>query len=170
MIMSLKSSKKSMEKLPKQKLSLVLSKLHTIIVAIGFLFILAFGSYNAIAYRNHMVGAADTDNIGNDMVSTWDRRMRKLLPDLPDHGVIGYLADWDIPDYVYGHSDQTVEFILSQYALAPLTLQRGTDYPVIIGNFSDAGDPKKIPGVLELFNLKILMEHTNEILLLEGKK
>ncbi|MHC1784618.1 MAG: hypothetical protein AB9891_18000 [Anaerolineaceae bacterium] len=159
-----------MENLPKQKLTPVLSNLRAIVFAVGFLFLLAFGSYNAMVFRNQMVGTADTGNIGNDMVSTWDRRMRKMLPDLPDHGVVGYLADWDIPDYTYGHTDQTVEFLLSQYALAPLTLQRGADYPVIVGNFSDTGDPEKIPGVLELFNLRILKEHTNEIFILEGNK
>ena len=104
------------------------------------------------------------------MVSVWDRRMRKMIPDLPTHGVVGYLADWDIPDYAYGDKDQTVEYVLSQYSLAPLILQRGSNHPIIIGNFSASNDSEKIPNVLKLFDLKIIKEHTNEIFILAGNE
>ncbi len=139
-----------------------------LVLLAAFVTLLIYATWNALAYRNRMVGGADTSDAGNDMVSTWDRRMRKMLPDLPDHGVVGYLADWDIPGYAYGHTDQTVEYLLSQYALPPLTLQRGANYPIIIGNFSDTGDKEKIPAILEHFNLRIVKEHTNEIFILEA--
>jgi hypothetical protein len=94
--------------------------------------------------------------------------MRKMAPDLPDHGIAGYLADWDIPGNTYGSSDQTVEYLLTQYSLAPLTLQRGADFPVVIGNFSDTNNPEKIPGILKMFNVTIAKQHTNEIFILKG--
>jgi hypothetical protein len=142
---------------------------HKIFAAFGLVFFLVLGIFNTWSNQNQVISSLDPQNIGNDMVSVWDRRMRKMIPDLPDHGIVGYLADWDIPEYPFGEKDQTVEYLLSQYSLAPLTLQRGSDYPVIIGNFSASKDTDKIPNVLKLFDLKIIKEHTNEILILAGK-
>lgn len=159
-----------MNRIEKTDFKSLISIIYQIFAALALLFFLFFGLFNTITYQNHVSSSINHQNLGNDMVSVWDRRMRKMVPDLPDHGVIGYLADWDIPDYPYGNSDQTVEYLLSQYSLAPLTLQRGSDYPVIIGNFSASKDQDKIPNVLKLFDLKIIKEHTNEIFILTGKE
>lgn len=159
-----------MNKINKLTLNKHFSRIRNLVQIAAFITLLIFAAWNALVYRDRMVGAVDTSNAGNDMVSTWDRRMRKMLQDLPDHGVVGYLADWDIPGYAYGHTDQTVEYLLSQYALAPLTLQRGKDFPHIIGNFADTGDKEKIPAILAHFNLMLVKEHTNEILILEPVK
>jgi hypothetical protein len=159
-----------MNKINNLPLKTYLTRMRNLVQMAAFVTLLIYASWNALAYRDRMVRAIDTSDAGNDMVSTWDRRMRKILPDLPDHGVVGYLADWDIPGYEYGHTDQTVEYLLSQYALAPLTLQRGDDFPLIIGNFSDTGDKDKIPAILAHFKLVLVKEHTNEIFILEPAK
>ncbi len=85
-----------------------------------------------------------------------------------NHGVIGYLADWDIPNAKYGSSDQEVEFLLAQYTVAPVVLERGADHELILGNFSDNGNPAKIDNVQEIFGVSLIQPYSNEIFLLKG--
>lgn len=144
------------------------SRAYHLILLLVLAFLLFYGLKSSLHYRQQVIASIDPAAAGNDMVSVWDRRMRKLIPYLPDHGVVGYLADRDVKEYPYGYNDQMIEFILSQYSLAPLTLQRGEDFPVIIGNFSDTGDPEKLPFILQKFNVTITREHTNEIFILSG--
>lgn len=97
-----------------------------------------------------------------DMVTAWDRRMRKIREILPDHGVIGYLADWDIPGVKYGSSDQEVEFLLAQYTVAPVILERGADHDLILGNFNDSGEAAKMAKILDTFEISLLVPFSNE--------
>ncbi|HEX7555973.1 MAG TPA: hypothetical protein VF338_05065 [Leptolinea sp.] len=115
--------------------------------------------------------AAVGDGSSDDMVTAWDKRLRKIRPMLPEYGVIGYVADWDIPGSVFGSSDQEVEFLLSQYTVAPVVLERGTDHDLILGNFSDNGDPTKLENVQQKLGISVLQPYSNEIFLFKkGEK
>lgn len=69
-----------------------------------------------------------------EMVTTWDARIHDLREALPS-GVdqIGYLETSDI---LNTEKIDIEEFLLTQYALAPATLQRGLGTEWIVGNFS----------------------------------
>lgn len=75
-----------------------------------------------------------------DPVSKWETRLQPVLERLPDHiDVLGYVADWDLPDAEYNPVDQETEYTLTQYALAPRALQPGLEQEWIIGNFTKSG-------------------------------
>ncbi len=89
-------------------------------------------------------------------VSVWENRLNSIKHELPadvDH--VGYLAEWDFPEQQlppgiertgyttewdlpaqYRQPDTLNEFRLTKYVLAPIIVDRGIDYPWIIGNFS----------------------------------
>jgi hypothetical protein len=126
-----------------------------------------FCLYSAII-GNQTAALAAGDVKGDDMVTAWDKRLRKIRPLLPDYGVVGYLADWDIPGGTFGSSDQEVEFLLAQYTVAPVILERGKAHPVIMGNFSDNGDPAKLQNVQEALGIRLTQPYSNEVNLFEG--
>jgi hypothetical protein len=75
-----------------------------------------------------------------DPVSQWETRLQPVLKRLPDHiDMLGYVADWDLPDAEYNLVDQETEYTLTQYALAPRALQPGLEPEWIIGNFTRSG-------------------------------
>lgn len=118
--------------------------------------------------QGYRLATASVDGLtGDDMVTAWDKRLRKVRNILPEYGTIGYMADWDIPGYKYGSSDQEVEFLLAQYTVAPLVLERGSDHDLILGNFSDNGDPQKMENVQKQLGLRIIQPYSNEIFLME---
>ncbi len=123
------------------------------------------------SFQGYQLSAAAADGLtGDDMVTAWDKRLRKIRNILPEYGTIGYVADWDIPGYKYGSSDQEVEFLLAQYTVAPVVLERGTDHDLILGNFSDNGDPQKMETVQKQLGLKIIQTYSNEIFLMERQE
>ncbi|NLF50847.1 MAG: hypothetical protein GX577_06890 [Leptolinea sp.] len=125
-----------------------------------------FSTYES--FRSSVTASEGLDEL--DMVTAWDRRMRKIREILPDHGVIGYLADWDIPNVKYGSSDQEVEFLLAQYTVAPVVLERGADHDLILGNFNDSGETAKMAKILDTFEISLLVQFSNEYSLFSGVK
>jgi len=69
-------------------------------------------------------------------VSIWENRFDTVRHSLPA-GVdrVGYISDADLPNAVVS-ADQTNEFRLTRYVMAPVVVNMGVDYPWIIGNFS----------------------------------
>jgi hypothetical protein len=104
--------------------------------------------------------------IANDMVSSWDKRMAGLRADLPaDVKVIGYVGNWDIlPESDYIYADEETEFVLTQYALSPVIIERGDDEEWVILNLSRKaydiwmqGQPKDIK--VTDYGLRIFLVH-----------
>lgn len=141
---------------------LFFARITALILLVGFCFFSAINGYQTAAQ------AAGEVN-GDDMVTAWDKRLRKIRPLLPEYGVVGYLADWDIPGAQYGSSDQEVEFLLAQYTVAPVVLERGKDHPMILGNFSDNGDPNKLPEVQATLGIRLSQPFSNEINIFTGE-
>jgi hypothetical protein len=75
-------------------------------------------------------------NLRDDPVTNWEARCEGLKQDLPTHGEIGYLSDWDLPGWDGSISDMDNEFRLTQYTLVPRIIVRGANDPLIIGNFT----------------------------------
>ena len=51
-------------------------------------------------------------------------------------GVIGYISDSDVPGADFNAANDEGEYILTQYALAPIVLVRGTDQEWNLANLS----------------------------------
>ncbi len=139
-----------------------ITRITVLILLLGFCIVSAVNGYQTASQ------AAGEVN-GDDMVTAWDKRLRKIRPLLPESGVVGYLADWDIPGAQFGSSDQEVEFLLAQYTVAPVVLERGKDHPVILGNFSDNGDPNKLPEVQATLGISLSQPYSNEINIFTGE-
>lgn len=61
-------------------------------------------------------------------VAIWDERLSNLIAPIPfERGLVGYISNEDIPGAAFDKDDAEGEYILTQYAIAPLILIRGTD-------------------------------------------
>ncbi|MDO9302209.1 MAG: hypothetical protein Q7T89_12535 [Anaerolineales bacterium] len=61
-------------------------------------------------------------------VAIWDERLSNLIAPIPfERGLVGYISNEDIPGIAFDEDDAEGEYILTQYAVAPLILVRGTD-------------------------------------------
>jgi len=61
-------------------------------------------------------------------VTNWDKRLSNLIAPIPfERGFVGYISNEDIPGAAFNADDSSGEYILTQYAVAPLILIRGTD-------------------------------------------
>jgi hypothetical protein len=146
-----------------------INRLHKIVTAAVVVVLLGLSLFSAFAgYK--MASESSQGLNGDDMVTAWDKRQRKVRQLLPDYGIVGYLADWDIPGAKYGSSDQEVEFLLMQYTIAPVVLERGADHELVLGNFSDNGDPNKIDNVQKIFGVSLIQSYSNEVFLFKGAK
>jgi len=91
---------------------------------------------NGIAARMRQ----EQDSPSTDSVSKWEQRIEPALDRVPENtNILGYAADWDLPNADYNLIDQETEYTLTQYALAPRALQPGLDHEWIIGNFTRPG-------------------------------
>ena len=72
----------------------------------------------------------------SEPVAEWERRMAPLKAALPiSRGYIGYVSDTSVACFDCTNLDDQIEFALTQYALAPIVVNKGTDYEWIVGNF-----------------------------------
>lgn len=144
-----------------------MKKVLNVIRSAALVVLAGFCLYSSVnGYQTAALSAGDVK--GDDMVTAWDKRLRKIRPLLPEYGVIGYMADWDIPGGTFGSSDQEVEFLLAQYTVAPVVLERGAAHSIILGNFSDNGDPSKLQNVQDTLGIHLTQPYSNEINIFEG--
>jgi len=109
----------------------MLKKSAVILLALGSILL---GAWHLVEYALRW----NPEFIANDMISSWDKRMAALRADLPA-GVetIGYVGNWDIlPEGDYVYADEETEFVLTQYALSPVIIERGADEEWIILNLN----------------------------------
>ena len=61
-------------------------------------------------------------------VANWDERVSTLTESIPfKRGFVGYISDIDIPGISYDRDNLVGEFILTQFAIAPIVLIQGSD-------------------------------------------
>jgi hypothetical protein len=101
-------------------------------------------------------GAPSALNIRPDNIQDRsDKRFATLRAELPSRGIVGYVGDSDdsaLPDYY-----------LTQYALAPLVVDRGAQHPLVIGNFPHSQTTPAIAG------LALLKDFGNGVFLFGNK-
>lgn len=82
-----------------------------------------------------------------DVVTSWDAHMRVLQAALPSDVIVaGYLEGSNLDSSIPGPI--LAEFILTQYALAPVALREGAEQDWIIGNFGGGLKLAKIRSIL----------------------
>jgi hypothetical protein len=134
-----------------------------LLLLVGVLVILVVGITSNLEFfqrMNSLVEVGEEPYI--DGITLWEDQFTLMRDLLPDSGVIGYLADWDFPGQEES-TDLETEFRLTQYALAPVVVARGSDYAVVIGNIT----VENFDGELE-DHYRLLLQHDygNGILLL----
>ena len=69
----------------------------------------------------------------------WEKRFEPLKEGLPfTHGVIGYVADWDIPGVAYDSANSEAELVLTQYTLTPIVVSRRSGHEWTLVNLDAA--------------------------------
>ncbi len=112
-----------------------------------------------VAYRTTSVAMAawNPEQPDNNPVDRWEKRLRPVRNHLPeDITLVGYVADWDIPDSEYNPIDQDAEYVLTQYAMAPIMVQPGLEQEWIIGNFLHPGYEAWLDRSLPSYEIKSL--------------
>lgn len=93
---------------------------------------------------------------GQDLATYYQARFKPLRPLLPRHGIVGYVSDGP---------DATREYYLTQYALAPLVLDRTAARSVVVGNFFD---PRHAPAIAARWKLVLLRDLGEGVMLYRG--
>jgi hypothetical protein len=76
-------------------------------------------------------------NLNEDPVADWEVRFEPLREKLPFvRGVVGYISDAGVPGAAYDRANEEGEYILTQYALAPIIIVWGTDQEWNVANLS----------------------------------
>ena len=70
----------------------------------------------------------------SDVAERSDRRFAELRRALPEYGVVGYVSD--------PSEAGVADYYLTQYALAPLVIERSTNHRLVIGNFPQPPRPE----------------------------
>ena len=104
---------------------------------LGLLVLLIVSSFrsgvNQLFYAKQL---ADTDGA---FFVQWEKRFDPIKDNLPfRYGVIGYVADWDMPGVKYDPADTEAEHVLTQYTMAPIVVSRNTSHEWIIVNLNAA--------------------------------
>jgi hypothetical protein len=91
----------------------------------------------------------------DDISKRSDQRFVAVKTRLPASGVIGYIGE--------SGDSSTPDYYLTQYALAPLVVDRSTHHAIVIGNFP-LSPPSNLPP-----NLRLVEDFGSGVLLLAGE-
>ena len=95
-------------------------------------------------------------DVSNDIITSWDTHIRLVKVALPpDVNVAGYLENADLRGST--STQDLAEFFLTQYGLAPIVLQKGSNHEWIVGNFGHTLAPHEL-SILD----QMLGPHTNQ--------
>lgn len=71
-------------------------------------------------------GSQNIGDTGSERLNRWEADMQLVRKTLPvERGLIGYISEEELEGVEYAFWDNETEFILTQYALAPLILKKG---------------------------------------------
>lgn len=88
-----------------------------------FFLLLLFG---LSSIRQLWVGSQQIGDTGSERLDQWEADMQLVREALPiERGVVGYITEEDVEGAEYAYWDIETEFLLTQYALAPLIVQKG---------------------------------------------
>jgi hypothetical protein len=93
-----------------------------------------------LASIQNLVATRTLGSTTDDPVADWDRRFQPLKARLPfQRGFVGYISDSSIPGITFDAANDEGEYILTQYAMAPIIITKGTDQEWNIGNLTSGG-------------------------------
>jgi hypothetical protein len=116
-----------------------------------FLFISSLGQFTT-DWREF-----DQSQIGKDGISSYEKRFDGLRTVLPPRAIIGYVSDAE---------PYSAEYYLTQYTLAPLTVDPKQSHDLVVGNFvNKASNPKIWNGA----NLDLRLDLGNGVKLFNSK-
>ena len=99
--------------------------------------LLVFYCFRSVAEQ--LSQARELVNTDGPFFAEWEKRFIPIKDDLPfKYGVIGYVADWDIPGLNYDPANTEAEHILTQYALTPIVVSRDINHEWILVNLDAA--------------------------------
>jgi hypothetical protein len=100
-----------------------------------FLVLIVAASLYAAAHN--LASTADLGSPQDDPVADWEKRFAPVRQRLPfARGVIGYISDSDVPGAAYDPANDEGEYVLTQYALAPIVIVRGTSQEWNLANLT----------------------------------
>ncbi len=106
-----------------------LQRLALVLIVLGSL---AASVQNLLATRS-------LGSVTDDPVADWEKRFAPIEARLPfKRGVVGYISDSSIPGIAYDAANDEGEYVLTQYALAPIIIVKGTNEEWNIANLSRA--------------------------------
>lgn len=110
--------------------------MHPLIKKFSFFFFILIAIYSSITFLETNVQRWDPEYISNNSVYDWDSRLSDLRADLPsDITVVGYVSEWDVlAEYSYPNNE--VEYVLTQYTLAPVIVARDAEREWLIVNLN----------------------------------
>ena len=83
----------------------------------------------------NLISTKDLGSVNDDPVADWEIRFGPLKEKLPfKRGVVGYISDSSIPGVSFNAANDEGEYVLTQYALAPIIIVKGTDQEWNIAN------------------------------------
>lgn len=89
------------------------------------------------ASLQNLLATKDLGSTADDPVADWDVRFTRLKQRLPfQRGVVGYISDASIPGIPFNSANDEGEYILTQYAMAPIIIVKGTDQDWNVANLS----------------------------------
>ncbi len=105
----------------------------------------------------------------NDPVTQWQARLERIKQDLPASGVVGYISEQDMENMPFDAVDSDEEFVITQYSLAPLVLDRGNaQHAYVIGNFNITPDEEAL--LEPYFGVKMIGSYGMGIYLFAGEE
>jgi hypothetical protein len=85
----------------------------------------------------NLISTRELGSMSEDPVARWETRFGPLKEELPFvRGTVGYISDSDVPGAEFDAANDEGEYILTQYALAPIIIVRGTDQEWNVLNLS----------------------------------
>lgn len=142
--------------------TLVLPVYRHFLLVIGFVIIITVGITSNLKFLHRTELMIEPGMPYIDGITLWEKRLSSLSEELPIKGVVGYIADWDVPGQGES-SDLETEYRLTQYALAPVVVARGPDYDYVVGNITVTQFDEALE---EYFHLLVQREFGYGILLL----
>ncbi len=100
----------------------------------AIILIIAASLYASI---QNLIATKDLGSITDDPVADFEKRFEPLKQRLPfKRGVVGYISDSSIPGVSYDPNNDQGEYVLTQYAMSPIIIIKGTGQEWDIGNLS----------------------------------
>ncbi len=87
----------------------------------------------------NLLSTRSLGSVSDDPVADWEKRFAPIRARLPfERGVVGYISDSNVPGAAYDAANDEGEYVLTQYALAPIIIVKGTAQEWNIANLDRA--------------------------------